>query len=62
MNNVCRTCTKRHIGCHSTCEKYIKEKQDNDKIREERRRKNVINDWHFDSLTKHKKKKHIRKH
>lgn len=25
-------CTKRHIGCHSTCEDYIKWKQDREKL------------------------------
>ena len=27
----CKNCTERIIGCHSTCEKYLKSKEDNDK-------------------------------
>lgn len=30
MNNhfeCCRVCTKRHVGCHSTCEDYISAKK-----------------------------------
>lgn len=30
----CKGCTERHVGCHSTCEKYITEKAENDKLRE----------------------------
>ena len=26
----CKDCTQRHIGCHSDCERYNKEKSDND--------------------------------
>lgn len=31
----CKGCTERHVGCHATCEKYIAEKAENDRIREE---------------------------
>lgn len=27
---TCKNCTKRHIGCHSDCEEYLREKQAND--------------------------------
>ena len=35
MTNIkcCKDCTQRHIGCHSDCEKYNKEKSDNDKYK-----------------------------
>ena len=26
MIECCRDCNERHIGCHSTCNRYIKEK------------------------------------
>lgn len=29
----CKDCTQRHIGCHSDCERYNKEKSDNDKYK-----------------------------
>ena len=35
MTNIkcCKDCTQRHIGCHSDCESYNKEKSDNDKYK-----------------------------
>ena len=30
----CKGCTERHVGCHSTCEKYITEKAENERLRE----------------------------
>lgn len=29
----CKDCTQRYIGCHSDCERYNKEKSDNDKYK-----------------------------
>ena len=29
----CKDCTQRHIGCHSDCERYNKEKSDSDKYK-----------------------------
>lgn len=34
---TCKGCTERHLGCHATCEKYLKEKAQNDKEREQER-------------------------
>jgi len=28
MSFTCKDCTNRRIGCHSSCEKYLKEKAD----------------------------------
>lgn len=40
----CKDCTNRHIGCHSTCERYISEKAENDRLRElEHKRRNDEN-------------------
>jgi len=27
-NSVCKDCNDRHIGCHSSCEKYISETEE----------------------------------
>lgn len=35
MKFSCKGCTKRTVGCHATCETYIKEKAENDRAREE---------------------------
>ena len=31
----CRKCTKRYVGCHSTCQDYILEKEKIEYIRQE---------------------------
>lgn len=35
MTNIkcCKDCTERHIGCHSDCDRYNKEKSDSDKYK-----------------------------
>ena len=38
----CRECTDRYLGCHSKCEKYIREKAENDAINEEIRKKKKV--------------------
>lgn len=40
VNFPCRNCIapKRHIGCHGTCEEYIKAKAHNDELNDMRRR------------------------
>ena len=30
----CKNCSDRHMTCHSTCEKYLKFKKQNDEMRE----------------------------
>ena len=35
----CKACTKRQLGCHSTCEDYIREKEEHDKTKSEIDRK-----------------------
>ena len=32
---ACRDCKERHVGCHGTCEKYIREREEQLKIKEE---------------------------
>ena len=34
----CYKCTDRVVGCHSTCEKYISEKAEHDKMKAEQRK------------------------
>ena len=29
----CKQCTERHIGCHADCDKYLKEKYENDSMK-----------------------------
>lgn len=62
MNTVCKGCPDRRAdpNCHITCEKYIKEKQDNDKNKKERRYRNEVDDWYFDSLARNNKRRTFR--
>lgn len=32
MIKCCKDCKKRHLGCHSTCEDYIREKSEHDNV------------------------------
>ena len=43
VNFSCKDCVPpvRHVGCHSTCEKYIAEKNNNDKRLEEEHMKSA---------------------
>ena len=45
----CKDCTERYIGCHSKCEKYIKEKEQHvAKMQAENQHKTkVINEYDF---------------
>ena len=41
----CKDCEDRHVACHSTCERYIKWKEESDKIKKEiDRNRHVAND------------------
>lgn len=33
MSAACRGCTKRHVGCHSTCESYLAYRRELDERR-----------------------------
>lgn len=36
----CKNCTERYIGCHSSCERYLKEKEVHEHISDEHNREN----------------------
>lgn len=42
--HVCYHCKDRHINCHSTCELYLKEVEENNKRLKERQKELNIND------------------
>lgn len=44
MSNKCYKCTKRTVGCHSTCEDYIEYRKQWDAVTEERDRQRALND------------------
>ena len=44
LRNACYNCTERHVGCHSTCEKYAeyqKELEKGKKLYDECRRNDI---------------------
>ena len=45
---TCRNCTKRKAGCHSTCEDYLKEKAERERIKEKKDAENEMRDYGFD--------------
>lgn len=54
----CKDCKNREIGCHSTCEKYIKYSKLNAKDYEERRREQDYKSFVYDSIERRRKYKH----
>jgi len=38
MKNTCKDCSKRHVGCHSTCTDYLNAKREHDTDRDNRRK------------------------
>lgn len=51
----CKNCSDRHTMCHSTCEKYLKFKKQNDEIREIKKRVNQISSDIIE-IAKHKQR------
>lgn len=41
MNSVCKDCKERTVGCHSTCERYIKVKTQYEEEKSRRREKEL---------------------
>lgn len=41
----CKGCSERHVGCHSTCEKYQAFRKEADRLREERLVQRKISDY-----------------
>ena len=58
--SVCKGCTEREIGCHSWCEKYLKQVEENaekhHKIMEEKAKYSQYNEYARERNTKIKKK------
>lgn len=46
MGMSCRDCKERHLGCHSNCEKYIKDKEEIRKLNETIRFHKRLNVFH----------------
>lgn len=46
MNNDCKDCTKRHVGCHATCESYaafrIKLDMRNEQIKRAKEKHDIV--------------------
>jgi hypothetical protein len=50
-DNECFNCTKRHVGCHSTCQSYISFKKESERIREKKfEEKGLYNSLDFMSM------------
>lgn len=45
MDNPCKNCSRRHIGCHSSCMSYGKWKDERDAMRKQRIKE--YNDYDF---------------
>lgn len=43
----CKDCKERHLGCHSTCEKYIAEKAESERVRQLKMQESLNSDVAF---------------
>ena len=59
VSSPCKDCMDREVGCHSTCEKYIKYQKEKDeynkKVRDAKSRENDIVSFKVDSIRQYKK-------
>lgn len=53
----CKGCTERTVGCHSTCEKYKRFKEQNDEIREKKIKAKSEEYYHIRQVLKRKRRK-----
>lgn len=51
-NQCCYKCTRRHQGCHATCETYIEAKAELEKIKAEQHKDSEINAYTADVTKK----------
>ena len=62
--HVCHHCKDRHITCHSTCELYLKEVEENNKRLEQKRKELSVNDAIYKSTGNRvrsiQKKRHLK--
>jgi hypothetical protein len=47
LHNHCRNCTERVVGCHSTCDKYKKFKEELEVVREEKCKESILRDIRY---------------
>lgn len=47
--HCCKDCTRREVGCHSSCEEYLQEKADYNKRKDEayRKRKEIADQMNY---------------
>lgn len=55
--STCHYCTKRAIGCHSTCESYRQEQMRNKKRSTHRLKQQMLGDAFYDSIARARKSK-----
>jgi hypothetical protein len=55
----CKNCEKRTLGCHATCESYLKFKEERVKMLEEKRKQSILDG--YDCKNKHKRNGYRRK-
>ena len=56
----CLNCEKRHVGCHSSCEKYAEFKKNfmeqKEINRKQKYHQNIVNDYVFDSRDRQRRR------
>ena len=61
MSFECKDCSERYVGCHRTCESYLKEKEKieerNERIRREKQKEHCLCDYYRNVKKKRKYRK-----
>lgn len=56
MKAPCKNCTDRHEACWSTCEKYIKAREDHEKAKAHLKRNGLADDFLAEAVAKVKRR------
>lgn len=60
MTAPCKDCPNRVVGCHSTCEQYIKYKEEQESVRRSRRAESEKHVYAIQSIMERKRKRRRR--
>ena len=52
MGTCCKDCEDRKIGCHGSCDRYKEYRKFYDNVRDIKRKKKIVDNYVFDSVTK----------
>lgn len=55
VHNPCEGCKERHIGCHSTCERYLQSKAETE-VAKEKERLSKVHDGYLADIARRRRR------